>query len=104
MTTRTTARPTTGAGPTPEDHNTVNDADLHHLFDLIRDDRIRFASWRHTDTAGNDIDRLVYGAEDAGLVTVHPGGVIKPTHMGRTWRDSHHRPGPPSIVFRAKGA
>ncbi|WP_189040993.1 hypothetical protein [Micromonospora sonchi] len=79
----------------------MDDIDLHHLLDLIRDDRIRFTNWRHTDIAGNDIDDLVYAAEDGGHITVYPGGVLKPTRKGQEWRASNHRPGPAvNIVFQ----
>ncbi|MEV5819247.1 hypothetical protein AB0L22_08740 [Micromonospora haikouensis] len=78
----------------------MNDTDLHHLFDLIRDDKIRFTNWQHTDTAGNNIDDLVYAAEADGLITVHPNGVLKPTGEGRAWRERNHRPGPVTVVFQ----
>lgn len=102
MTTRTTARPTTGAGHPTRENGTMTDTDLHHLFDLIRDDRIRFKDHRHVDTAGVDIDDLVYAAEDRGLVTVHPNGVVKTTPAGMDWRARHHRPArtPINVIFQ----
>ncbi|MER7331624.1 MULTISPECIES: hypothetical protein [unclassified Micromonospora] len=99
MTTSSTARRHPAAGPNPRENGTVNDNDLHHLFDLIRDDKVRFANWRHTDTGGVDIDDLVYAAEAKGLITVYPNGVLKPTGKGRAWRDRNHRPGPVNVVF-----
>lgn len=99
MTTSTTARPSIGAGPNPGEPP-MDDTDLHHLCDLIRDDKIRFTDWRHTDTSGADIDDLVYGAEARGLITVYPNGVLKPTDKGREWRTHNHRPGPVTVVFQ----
>jgi hypothetical protein len=101
MTTSSMARPTTGAGPTPDRNTTMTDRDMHHLFDLIRDDHIRFKHHQHVDLDGVGIDDLVYAAEDAGLVAVHPEGVVKVTEKGRRWRDSHHRPArATAIVFQ----
>lgn len=103
MTTSTMVRPSIGASPDPQDTH-MDDNDLHHLFDLIRDDLIRFTDWRHTDLTGVDIDDLVYAAEADGYVTVYPAGVIKPTAKGQAWRAGNHRPGPAvNIVFQPGG-
>lgn len=75
----------------------MTNRDMHYLFDLIRDHQ-------HVDLDGTDIDDIVYAAEDAGLVTVHPAGVVKVTAAGRRWRDSHHRPArTTAIVFQPAG-
>lgn len=88
MTASTMARPTTGAGPAPEDHTmSVTDADLRNLFELIRKRRIEInPHWQYTDRITRSVvDEAVYEAERRTFVELLPDGGVKTTKAGREW-------------------
>ncbi len=88
MTTSTTARPTTGAGPAPKDHAMpVTDTDLRNLFELIRKGRIEInPDWLYADRITRTVvDEAVYEAERRTFVELLPGGEVKTTKAGRQW-------------------
>ncbi len=108
MTFRTTARPTTGAGPTPKDHAmTVTDTDLRDLFELIRKRRIEInPDWRYADRLTQTvIDDAVYEAERRKFIELHADGSITTTRAGRQWLTgetdaSSDTPPPRAVVFQ----
>ncbi|MEU7980511.1 hypothetical protein AB0B63_18505 [Micromonospora sp. NPDC049081] len=108
MTTRTTARPTTGAGPTPKDHNPVTDNRTYErLLIGVRNGTIRLTpDYRYQAANGTDMDHAVYeaAADDKRWITLTPGMPPQITDAGRAWlaaRYEQYGPSPTRPVFLA---
>ncbi len=108
MTTRTTARPTTGAGPTPKDHNTMTDNRTYErLLIGVRNGTIRLsADYRYQAANGTDMDDAVYEAasDSKRWITLTPGMPPQITDAGRAWlaaRYEQYGPSPTRPVFLA---
>ncbi|MFI1194043.1 hypothetical protein ACH4T9_12410 [Micromonospora sp. NPDC020750] len=109
MTTRTTARPTTGAGPHPEDHTMPKYATHDRILDAINAGRISRdpATYEYVDSNGRlrEIDLTLYEMADRGWLTLHLDGRIEVTDAGRAWQDRPRKPAPvPAAQFSDAGA
>lgn len=115
MTTSSTARPTTGAGPTPTENRTMPTYRTYErVLDAVDNGRIARDpnTYEYVDNhprSGSRIrdinDVVLYMTEDRGWLRLHTDGRIDITQAGRQWRTRTRHPGPPAKVeFRSAEA
>ncbi len=106
MTTSTMARPTTGAGPAPENQETpmADYRTYERILTAIGAGRISRDphTYEYVDSKNmfRNVDLLIFELEDCGWVRLHMDGRVEVTPDGEAWQARPRRRGPvPAAQF-----